>query len=87
MRFLGIFIVPVDTILSRSSKNNQARDVAIYLCRQLSGLTGKALGEFFGRVSGAAITMRTKQVEKNILKSRKLRRDLVKLKKKILTHN
>ncbi len=76
--------VPVDTILKRAAKNNQARDIAIYLCRQLSGQTCQALGDFFGKVSGAAITMRSKHVEGRVLKSRTLRRDLAKLKKKVM---
>jgi len=78
------FGVPVQAILKRSAKNNQARDIAIYLSRQLRGHTGQALGEFFGKVSGAAITMRTKQMEKNILKNRKLKRDLTRLQKRIM---
>jgi REP element-mobilizing transposase RayT len=79
--------VPVDRILSRSAKDNQPRNVAMYLCRQLSGQTGKALGEFFGKVSGAAVTMRAKHVEQSILQSRKLKRDLVRLKKIITMDN
>jgi hypothetical protein len=76
--------VPVGTIRKRSAKNNQARDIAIYLCRRLSGQTCRVLGEFFGKVSGAAITMRAKHVDEGILKSRKIERDLAKLEKQVM---
>jgi len=75
--------VSVGAIRKRSAKNNQARDIAIYMCRQLSGQTCQVLGEFFGKVSGAAITMRTKHMEEDILKSRKIERDLAKLEKQV----
>jgi hypothetical protein len=42
------------------------------------------LGEFFGKVSGAAITMRAKHVDESILKSRKIERDLAKLEKQVM---
>ncbi len=86
-RVLGNFGSRKKATQRKYLKTNQPRDVAIYLCRQLSGQTGKSLGEFFGKVSGAAISMRTKHVEKHIVKSGKPKRDLVKLKKKTTTDN
>ena len=36
---------------------NKASEVAIYLARNMTGLTCKDLDEYFGGVSGALITM------------------------------
>ena len=36
---------------------NKAQEVAIYIARDMTGITCKDLGEYFGRVSGALITM------------------------------
>ena len=36
---------------------NKAREVAIYIARDMTGITCKDLGEYFGGVSGALITM------------------------------
>jgi hypothetical protein len=46
-----------DVIKASGRKRNQAREVAIYLARGEGGRSGVELGEFFGGVSGAAITM------------------------------
>jgi chromosomal replication initiation ATPase DnaA len=37
----------------KGRKKNHVRDIAIYLARDLSGETGKILGEYFGNISGA----------------------------------
>ena len=36
---------------------NKAREVAIFIARDMTGITCKDLGEYFGGVSGALITM------------------------------
>ncbi len=36
---------------------NKACEVAIYIARDMTGITCKDLGEYFGGVSGALITM------------------------------
>jgi len=63
------FNCEIETILHKGRKRNVARDVAIYLVRVLSGEKGKKIGEYFGNISGAAITRRynclVKQIEKN----------------------
>lgn len=77
------FHAPAETIFQRGAKCNLARDVAIYLSRELSGQTCQALGQIFGRVSGAAITMRHKHIKQALTSSRRLKRDLQKLRKQI----
>jgi putative transposase len=49
--------VRAEQIWTRGRKRNHARDVAIYLCREMSGLPCRELGRCFGGISGAAITM------------------------------
>lgn len=50
--------VNAEQIFTPGRKRNHARDVAIYLCREMSGLPCRELGRRFGGVSGAAITLR-----------------------------
>ncbi|MBI9087452.1 MAG: hypothetical protein JEZ11_27935 [Desulfobacterales bacterium] len=78
------FGIESDQILTKGKKKNVARDVAIYLSRNLTGISGKDLGEHFGNVSGAAIAMRHKAVADQIKKDKKLNRLLNRLEKKII---
>ncbi|KPK36832.1 MAG: hypothetical protein AMJ65_15725 [Phycisphaerae bacterium SG8_4] len=78
------FQTRVETILKCGSKCNQARDIAIYLSRELSGQTCQSLGEMFGHVSGAAITMRHKHIEKDLKKNRRLKQNLQKMREQIV---
>jgi len=73
-----------ELILVRGKKKNFARDVAIYLSRDLTGQSGKALGKVFGEVSGAAITMRHKAVAERLNQDRKLKGLIKRLKKQII---
>jgi putative transposase len=66
------FSVTAERILTSGRKRNVERDVAIYLSRELSGLSGKALGQRFGGVSGAGITMRFNRIVRSLKKDRKL---------------
>ena len=65
-------------------KHNHARDVAIFLSRDVSGCSCQALGRIFGQVSGAAITMRYKYMERAIAADRRLRQVAHKLRKQIM---
>lgn len=51
----------------------KARDIAIYLSRDLSGVSCRELGEVFGGISVTAITMRYKQITKDVAGDRSLR--------------
>ena len=70
-----------EDILVRGRKKNKAREIAIYLARDFSGLSCKDLGKFFNGISGAAITMRYKQVAKDIASDKSLRRKVNKVRK------
>ncbi len=49
-----------DQILRKRAKKNTARDVAIYLARELSGKSGVDLEKYFGIICDAAVTVRYK---------------------------
>jgi len=72
-----------DEIRSKGGKRNMGREIAIYLSRDLSGASGNYLGEFFGGVTGAAITMSCNQLSKKISKDRKLRGKISRIKKRL----
>ena len=48
--------------LIRGPERNLARDMAIYLARDLTGESAQRLGTYFGAISGAGITMRYKHM-------------------------
>lgn len=78
------FKVSSELIVKRGMKHNHARDIAIFLSRDVSGAGCQALGQIFGRVSGAAITMRYKYTEQAIANDRKLRQVVDKLRERIM---
>jgi len=80
------FGVGPDNIMIKGKKKNLARDVAIYLSRGLTRLSGKELGQFFGFVSGAAITVRYKTVAERIGEDKKLKRQIERLKGQIINN-
>jgi chromosomal replication initiation ATPase DnaA len=43
--------------ITKGRKKNKARELAIHLARDLSGMSCKDLGSYFGGVSGALITV------------------------------
>jgi REP element-mobilizing transposase RayT len=71
-------------IIGKGAKRNIVRDLAIYLSKQYSGGTCKALGEYFGQVSGAAITMTHNRIQSAIDSDKGLRRRLSGIKERIL---
>ena len=71
-------------IWQKGRKGNKARDIAIYLARDLGGLSCKELGGFFGGISGPAITVRYNHVARKMKRDRKLSRELKKIKERII---
>ena len=65
-------------------KNNKVRAIAMYLARDLSGVSGKDLGVFFDGISGAAITMKYNQINAELMRNKKLRDKITNLKKQLL---
>jgi hypothetical protein len=69
-----------EEILEKGRKNNNARGLAIYLARDLSGETCGKLGDYFGGVSGAAITLRYNKITKEMAENKRLKRKVKKIK-------
>ncbi|UCD80536.1 MAG: transposase [Desulfobacterales bacterium] len=72
-----------DQVITKGRKKNKAREVAIHLARELSGMSCKDLGIYFGGVSGALITMMYNRVTKETEKNKQLKSKIGKAKKQI----
>jgi REP element-mobilizing transposase RayT len=77
------FNCEVEDILQKGRKQNKAREIAIYLARDLSGLSGKELGKYFGGVSGALITIMYNRIANESAKNRRFRNTIEMLRKRI----
>lgn len=73
-----------EKILEKGRKGNLARDMAIYLARDLTGESAQSLGAYFGGISGAGITMRYKRMAGRISESRRLKGRLKKIRDRIV---
>ncbi len=71
-------------LVEKGRKRNRARDVAIYLSRNYSGITCNDLGQVFGGISGAAITMKYKQMSEEIPRDKRLKVKVKKVREQIL---
>lgn len=74
-----------DHIRKKGGKKNLPRDVAIYLCRKLTGTSGVDLGDFFG-ISGAGITVRFNHIAKESDGNRQLKKQLNRLQARIVNN-
>jgi putative transposase len=73
-----------ETIIRKGKKRNLARDLAIYLSRELTGETGVALGRYFGGISGAGIVVRQNHIANKIETDRKLKKQVNRIRNKII---
>ena len=70
-------------VTTKGRKKNKAREVAIYLARDMSGLSGKDLGMYFGGVSGALITIMYNRTAQEMTQNRRLRNKIERIKQNI----
>jgi len=75
-----------ESILKKGSKKNTARDMAIYLSREITGETCKNLGEYFDGISGAGITVRYNHMLKEFKRDRRLKSRADRVRKQIVKH-
>ena len=73
-----------DRIIAKGRKKNKAREVALYIARDMSGMSCKDLGEYFGGVSGALITIMHKRIVDESRRNRRLKRRIDKIRNQIL---
>ena len=72
-----------DDIVRSGQKKNQARDIAIYLARTASGNSCKSLGEYFGGITGAGITMNYSRIKTIVVQDKKFGKKIEKINKRI----
>ena len=65
---------------------NLARDIAIYLAREITDTSGVNLGNFFGGISGAGITVRYNHIAKQLYRNRRLKGKINQIKKRIINN-
>ena len=72
-----------DRIIAKGRKKNKAREVALYIARDMSGMSCKDLGEYFGGVSGALITIMHNRIADESRQNRRLKHRIDKIRKQI----
>ena len=75
-----------DQILRKGLKKNLARDIAIYLAREITDTSGVSLGNFFGGITGAGITTRYNHIAKQLERNRRLKGRINQIKKRIMNN-
>ena len=80
------FGVDEQQIREKGRKGNSARDSAIYFARDLTGLSCKELGDFFGGISGAAITNRYNHIAAVVAQDKNFSHKLEQIEKRILNN-
>ena len=78
------FACSAKQIIRKGLKKNKAREVAIHLARDLSGMSCKDLGLYFGGVSGALITIMSNRIAQEIEKNRRFKHRIEMIKTRIL---
>ncbi len=63
----------IKDILQRNMKDNPARKIAMYITRKKSCISNKKLGEYFGGITGAGVTMQCKRFEETMKRNKKLK--------------
>jgi len=72
-----------ETIIAKGRKHNKAREIAICIARDISGSSCRELGDYFGGVSGASITMMHKRVNEEHRRNRRLRERFDRIRREI----
>ena len=72
-----------DSITVKGRKRNKAREVAIYVAKNTTGISCSRLGQHFGEISGAAISTMSKRIEKEKEQNKELNRLIEKIKTNI----
>jgi hypothetical protein len=72
-----------EQMITKGRKKNKAREVAIYFARELSRMSCRNLGLYFGQVSGALITIMHNRIAEEAAQNRRLKRRIENIKKRI----
>ena len=72
-----------ERIIAKGRKKNKAREVALYFARDMSGMSCRDLGDYFGGGSGALITIMHKRIAAESKRNRRLKRRIDKIRNQI----
>jgi len=72
-----------ESIRMRGRKNNSPREVAIYLAREMSGKSCLELGQHFGGVTGALITMTVNRISRRMASEKEFAESVNEVKRRI----
>jgi len=72
-----------EQVQMKGRKKNKAREIAIYLARDLTGLSCKELGTYFDGVSGALISIMCNRIAGESARNKKLKGRIEKIKREI----
>lgn len=73
-----------EQVFEKGRNHNIGREMAIFLARDFSGVSCKALGNYFGGISGPAITLNYNHFTRKLASDKKLMDKKNKIKKRIL---
>jgi len=73
-----------EEIFEKGRHKNRGREVAIFLARDFSGVSCKALGKYFGGISGPAITLSYNHFTGKLASDKRLMGKINKMKKRML---
>ena len=71
--------VAEESVCCRDRKRNELRDVAIYLSRLHTGCLLREIGDYFGGIRPAAVSLASKRVAQRMQKRRQLRETIAQL--------
>ncbi len=74
-----------EQIITKGRKKNKACEVAMYIARDMTEITYKDLGEYFGGVSGSLITMMHNRIADESMRNRRLKGRINNIRNQILT--
>lgn len=72
-----------EMLCKKGLKDNTLRDITIYLARDMSGVKCSDLGDYFGGISGAAITARYNKIADAIMNNASLKRKIDSIRRQI----
>ena len=78
-----VFCCRREDIVRSGKKHNLARDIAIYIARTSTGLSCRELGEHFGGITGAGITMKYRQIKNLAEKEKGIRENIANISSRI----
>ena len=77
------FGVKKEDLKTRGSRNNKARNVAIYLAKRYCGLSNQEIGEIFGGIHYSAVSKVSSRLEEEMKRDKRLNRLIEEIKSRV----